>query len=138
MAAKAIRSDLKILFPDTKFRVTSKNYSGGDSINVSYIATKSTPSLRRVEGVVAKYEEGIFDGMTDMYDYKPRSGRAEFGAKYIFVHADTRELEQQNKDACMKYWGLQTDTDAECNKVLGMWFQQALYKFVRKNVLAWD
>lgn len=86
-AAQAIRKELKANFPNTKFRVTSKSYSMGDNVNVSYV---DGPRAEEVESLLAKYEYGTFDGMTDMYnadnmrDDLPQT-------KYLFVEREQGE-----------------------------------------------
>lgn len=82
LCAKAIRQELKKLFPNTKFQVTCKNYSGGNSVDVDYT---DGPALEKVEAIVNKYEYGSFDGMTDCYNYdNVIEGLPQ--TKYLFVH----------------------------------------------------
>jgi len=68
-AAAAIKAELKALFPETKFSVTSESFSMGDAVRVHWM---DGPSGRLVDLVVNKYEYGHFDGMTDMYEYSNR------------------------------------------------------------------
>ena len=65
-AAKLIRKELKQAFPGIKFTVTSKGYSGGDSVSIGW---DNGPTYDAVCKVVRKYEYGSFDGMTDSYNY---------------------------------------------------------------------
>lgn len=64
--AHFVRTDLKQAFPGIKFSVTSENFSMGNSVNVSWI---DGPTEKEIEAVIGKYEQGHFDGMTDMYEY---------------------------------------------------------------------
>ena len=64
-AAKQIRKELKENFPKTNFRVTSKTYSGGNSIRIYWIDGPTTKEVNKISG---KYEYGHFDGMTDCYE----------------------------------------------------------------------
>jgi hypothetical protein len=85
-AAKNIRAELKLAFPETKFSVRSRRFAGGDSIDVSWI---DGPTRDQVESIIDKYSAGTFDGMTDCYSYERSAWTDAFGdAKY--VHA-TRE-----------------------------------------------
>jgi hypothetical protein len=84
ICAKAIRAELKKEFSGIKFQVTSKSYSGGNSVDVFWIDGPSTDSVRKVIG---KYQYGHFDGMTDCYDY---SNRRENIPQVKFVFANRR------------------------------------------------
>ena len=64
--AAAIRTELKTKFPDCKFSVTSENFSGGDSVHISW---KDGPTTKQVDSIVNKYQYGHFNGMEDIYEY---------------------------------------------------------------------
>lgn len=64
-AASCIRKDLKNHFPTVKFWVTSRGYSGGDSVDVNW---ENGPTYNSVNEIVKKYQYGRFDPMTDYYD----------------------------------------------------------------------
>lgn len=64
--AKAIRAELKAVYPGIKFRVVSDNFANGNSVDVSWI---DGPSSEEVRKIADKYQYGHFDGMTDMYEY---------------------------------------------------------------------
>lgn len=66
LCAKAIRQELKKTFPDTKFRVTSKSFSGGDSVDIDWT---DGVDENQVDLIVGKYQYGHFDGMIDLYEY---------------------------------------------------------------------
>ena len=83
--AKLVRAALKESFPGVKFSVKSKVYSGGASINVSYV---DGPSYDQVKAVVGMFEGSYFDGMTDYKgsNYSSLDGQeVRFGADFIFV-----------------------------------------------------
>lgn len=61
--AKLVRAALKRSFPGTLFSIRSKTYSGGASINVSWM---DGPTARLLEGVAGQFAGGRFDGMIDM------------------------------------------------------------------------
>lgn len=65
-AGKQIRKILKEAFPDTKFRVRSKSFSGGSSVNVSWT---DGPTSTKVEKKVKMFQYGHFDGMRDIYEH---------------------------------------------------------------------
>lgn len=65
-AAKAIRRELKKAFPKTKFSVTSKSYSMGNSVQVDWT---DGPDTEAVNSIIKKYQYGHFDGMTDSYEF---------------------------------------------------------------------
>lgn len=86
VAAKNIRLELKAAYPATKFSVTTKRFSMGNSIDVRWT---DGPTVEQVNKIARKYQYGEFDGMTDCYNYS----RSDFneqhgGAKYVQV---TRE-----------------------------------------------
>lgn len=64
--ASAIREELKKEFPSVKFSVKSSNFSGGDSVRISW---ENGPTTLEVSSITSKYQYGRFDGMTDMYEY---------------------------------------------------------------------
>ena len=66
--AKLVRAALKrsfpgTRFPGTRFSVRSKTYSGGASIDVSWM---DGPTSKLVDGIAGQFVGGRFDGMTDM------------------------------------------------------------------------
>lgn len=65
--ATLIRSALKRTFPGTAFSVTTKTYSGGGSVDVSW---EDGPTHKQVEEVVDRFETKGFDGMIDLAYYK--------------------------------------------------------------------
>lgn len=62
--AADIRRVLKAAFPQTKFRVTSSNFSMGNSVDVRWT---DGPAANAVEALVGRFREGRFDGSIDMY-----------------------------------------------------------------------
>jgi hypothetical protein len=81
-AAKLIRQELKQQFPITKFSVTSKSYSGGNSIDVDWV---DGPTTKAVETIINKYQYGHFNGMEDIYEYS--NTRKDIPqVKFVFVH----------------------------------------------------
>jgi len=94
-AAKQIRIELKKVFPSTTFRVTSKTYSGGNSIRVSWIDGQTSEQVNKI---IDKYQHGNFDGMTDSYEMNNcRSDISQ--VKYVFAE---REISNDIKVAIFK------------------------------------
>lgn len=75
-ACKNIRKQLKAAFPFSKFKVSCKRYSGGDSIRVSWV---DGPMSKDVERITNAYEAGSFDGYQDIYNYEPTPWTETFG-----------------------------------------------------------
>lgn len=84
IVAKAIRNELKAGGCPVKFQVTSKNYSGGDSVRV-VLEDPAPVVLKAVKALVSKFEGGSFDAMQDLYEY--HKGRNGPTVKYLFVDA---------------------------------------------------
>ena len=87
-AAKSIRAELGLKFPDVKFSVRSQSFANGNAINVMWTGGPQTIDVR---AITAKYEEGSFDGMTDSYDVDSNPQHLEFhrlrgSAKYVMLH----------------------------------------------------
>ncbi len=81
LAAANIRKELKHTFPGIKFSVTSESYSGGSSIDVSWV--DGVPS-QYVDSIVDKYQQGSFDGYTDMYNNDKDFDESHGSVKYTF------------------------------------------------------
>lgn len=81
LAAQLIRKELKLA--NIKASVTSKNYSGGDSIDIDMI--DMTPETKKIaDKICNKYQYGHFDGMNDIYEYS--NSRTDIPqAKFVFV-----------------------------------------------------
>lgn len=95
LCARAIRKELKDLFPLTKFSVTSHSGANTSSVRISWV---DGPTNDRVNDIVGKYQYGHFDGMTDCYEYS--NGRDDLPqAKYIFAQ---RELSEEVTRNCIK------------------------------------
>jgi predicted RNA methylase len=95
-AAKAIRTELKEEFPGVKFSVKSSNFSMGDSVHISYV---DGPLTKDVVIITGKYQQGHFDGMTDMYEYS--NSRDDIPqSKYVQVG---RTMSAETRDAIWKH-----------------------------------
>jgi hypothetical protein len=86
-AAKSIKADLRLRWPGVPFRVRSHGFAGGTAVRITWPKGKG-PAREAVYEVVARYEEGAFDGATDSYVYNMNEASAAFramngSAKYI-------------------------------------------------------
>ena len=81
LGAANLKTELRRAFPSVKFRVRSRSYSGGCSIDVDWT---DGPTSKEVQVISDRYQECDFDGMNDC----EVSRRAVFpeifgGAKYV-------------------------------------------------------
>jgi len=82
--ARLLRNALRAAFPEVRFRVRSKTYSGGASITVSWI---DGPVPAVVERVARRFEGAEFDGMHDLETYHTSElddRGVQFGADFVF------------------------------------------------------
>lgn len=63
-AAKELKKQLQTRFPGVTFRVGSKNYAGGSSLDVRW---DFGPTVKQVEELAIQRQHGVFDSMTDAY-----------------------------------------------------------------------
>ncbi len=84
--AKDIRKELKAAFPGVKFRVTSKTFSGGNSVNIHWTYG---PSLKSVEKIVDPFQGGHFDGVDTG---KPNT------AKWVICNRQIPDFERIKED----------------------------------------
>ena len=94
-AAKQIKTELKKLFPKTKFSVTSDNFSMGNAVRIDWT---DGVTQEQVNNVVRKYQYGSFDGMTDSYSNdNQRNDIAQ--AKYVQTQ---RNYSNEARQACFE------------------------------------
>lgn len=130
-AAKAIRQELKAKFPNVTFKVRSRNFSMGDAVDIYY--TDAMPS-KEVDAVVHKYQEGHFDGMTDMYEYDNMCKDMP-QAKYVHVNREiTPEIRAAVKAEIATKFGIKDANDEqEWRKVFGSWSDQAIWREIQER-----
>ncbi len=80
---KIVKAELKKVFPNVKFSVTS-DYN---SVRVSWT---NGVTIAMVEAVTSKYKQGHFDGMTDSYDYSNKRDDVP-QVDYVFLSRDISE-----------------------------------------------
>ena len=102
--AKLVRGALKTAFPSVKFSVRSSSYSGGASIDVSWM---DGPREQAVEKVAKVFEGSTFDGMIDLKSYhtstlvnEDGTTRAvHFGADYVFCRREVTNRDKLDGEA---------------------------------------
>lgn len=106
-AAKLIRKQLKIAFPETKFRVRTRRYSGGSTIDITWM---DGPTESQVRYYVDRFEGSTFDGMTDSKDprylYLIDGTRIHYGCDFVHTHRIySRAMVEQAIRACADRFG---------------------------------
>ena len=124
-AAKAIKAELKNIYPSLKLSVKSSNFSMGDSVSISWT---NGPTPEQVKNVVDKYQYGHFDGMTDMYESS--NSRDDIPqSKYVQVSREvTDDLKQLFIDAYNVPDFVENDYDRDAPR-------QVAYRFWHKTAI---
>ena len=95
-AAKEIRQYLKE--KRIAARVTSKNYSMGDNVNV-YLTNQPPEVVKKIKDDCNKYQKGHFNGMEDIYEYS--NSRDDVPqTKFLFIN---NELTDGIKQSAWNY-----------------------------------
>ena len=81
--ATIIRKELKQAFPAIKFSVRSKNFTGGDSVDIYWT---DGPTTTQVNEITSRYQGGHFDGMIDLYIDGPKTKLPT--AKFVHCHRE--------------------------------------------------
>lgn len=112
LAAKNIRTELKIAFPGIKFSVTSKTFSGGDSVDINW---ELGPTTKEVEKITGKYQEGSFNGMEDIYEYDRENVWPDLfgGAKYVRENRHEGESYEIIAAALCDRWQIEKPADGK-------------------------
>jgi hypothetical protein len=103
---KNLRRELKDAFPETKFSVRSRSYSGGDSIDINWTDGPTTEVVEKISG---KYQQGNFNGMEDIYEYSNSNVWPDVfgGAKYVMTNRSySNEAYLQAVAEVEKEWGI--------------------------------
>lgn len=122
IAAAALKKEIKAAFPGVKFSCRSSVYSGGDSIRVEMV-DQPKETFEAINALAAKYQEGKFDGMNDIYEYTNIiPGQAQ--AKYVFVTNEmSPELKQEVYSQVRNYWQGGMELPEEYTKACNMQLQ---------------
>lgn len=122
--AANLRVELKRKFPGVKFSVTSKRFSGGNSIDVSW---EDGPSHDEVEKVAGKYQHSHADAESgDYWDFDPNAFNEVFGGtKYLHC-----QRSMSDETEAVLYAGIGTkwtrETDAERQRIFHAFQSTAL------------
>lgn len=90
--SSVIKAELKNVWPWVKFSVTADTFSMGDAVRIHWT---DGPTTSEVDNITGKYQQGHFDGMTDMYE-NSNSMEDIPQAKYITISRKQSE-ETENK-----------------------------------------
>lgn len=126
-AAKAIREELKTTFPGQKFSVLSSNYSMGNSVDISWT---DGVTVKQVEEITRKYQQGHFNGMEDIYEYSNTNENIP-QAKYVMcqreMSADVREtLKGIHNSLFVESCQITDDMNARCEG-MNLWNSDVIY-----------
>lgn len=109
--AKLIRKTLKLEFPQIKFSVKTSKYSGGASIDISWV---DGPTSKQVKDIVGFYEGASFDGMQDLkssvYHTNEAGETIRYGSDYVFCNRSlTAVFIKSFADYVVKNYSLRTE-----------------------------
>lgn len=125
LCAQAIRKELKQNFPSIKFAVTSRNFAGGNAVDIEWTDGVTT---KEVEKIVNKYQYGHFDGMQDLYEYSNTRNDIP-QAKYIQTRRDcSPETEQKIIQQVMRDYGLAEWNDEISQKTFHTWANSKIWR----------
>ena len=99
LAGANIRKELKHRYPNCKFKVTTKSYTGGDSVRVSWFDGVTN---KEVDAIIDKYTYGNFDGMYDIYEYDSDHNGTYGEVKYAFAE---RKYSRETMQEAVNYYG---------------------------------
>jgi hypothetical protein len=88
--AKAIRQLLKSQYPTIKFSVVSRNFSMGNSVDVSW---NLGPTTKDIDKLISDFQYGHFNGMEDIYEYSNNMKNMP-QAKYVHASRDYQTAEE--------------------------------------------
>lgn len=127
--AAAIRKELKMVYPDVKFSVTSEAYSMGNSVSIRWT---DGPMSHDVDQIVKKYEYGSFDSMRDLYEYDNMRNDIP-QAKYVQTSrnlSDGRRAEIAEQIG--KLYHVDMSDDQAVFAMFNSWPSQVVYRFEGK------
>lgn len=129
LAASNIRKELKRAFPDQVFRVTSKSYSGGCSVDIHWT---HGPTRAQVTAITGKYENSSFDGMTDCSSPRKTPHNQIFGgAKYVMEKREYENifLKQLHRALCKEYG---KEYQGQCTDIDGEFVDRKAYRLLHE------
>lgn len=130
--AKIVRGILKKEFPETKFLVRSKSYTGGSSIDIDW---EDGTSTKKVEALVGKYHGAEFDGMQDLKTYNDRP----YANDFIFCQRTySKEALDKKAKQIAKDYGILNGRDfseLRNERIGNQWLSDLLYMELREEDL---
>lgn len=124
--AKAIRTELKSVFPGTKFSVTSENFSMGNAVRIKWTYG---PTDDEVKSVTDKYQYGHFNSMEDMYEM---SNCSEDLPQVKFV-TTRREYSEEAINEVMAELEITEDQKNEYNERFQSYNNELIYRKLNKR-----
>lgn len=125
--AAAIRAELKVAFPGTKFTVRSESFAGGNAVDIRYL---DGPKREDVCSITDKYQYGSFDGMTDSYNVDNKNENLP-QAKFVQVE---RRATEETKAAIAKEFGISDDQLNDWNDRFQCYNTEFIYRmFVQRD-----
>lgn len=123
--AAAIKAELKSAFPSVKFSVRSESFSGGNSVDISWIDGVTDEQVR---AITDKYQFGHFDGITDCYEYSNKRNDIP-QAKFVQT---ARLYSAESKAQAAAKLGIETEQLNDWNS------HSSSFNYERINSLLWD
>lgn len=125
--AAAIRAELKVAFPGTKFTVRSESFAGGNAVDIRYL---DGPKREDVCSITDKYQYGSFDGMTDSYNVDNKKENLP-QAKFVQVE---RRATEETKKAIAQEFGISDDQLNDWNDRFQCYNSEYIYRvFVQRD-----
>lgn len=113
--SKAIKAELQEAFKGVKFSVKSDSFSGGDSVHINWT---DGPTNEQVREITSKYQQGRFDGMTDMYEYTNTNPNLP-QVKYVSERRDYSEgVEELLKEEFKKHFSQSNLSEWEYERMI--------------------
>lgn len=100
VAARNMRALLKAAYPSVKFSVKTQQYSGGNSISVTWT---DGPTDDAVGAIVNRFKHGSFNGMDDSYDFNRDPFPELFGGCY-YTHVGRDESPELIERALVQHF----------------------------------
>jgi len=102
--AKAIRQELKSIFPTVKFSITSESFSMGNAVRIRW---EDGATVEQIDSIVKKYQYGSFNGMEDLYEIDNNNDDIP-QVKYVQTSRDFSETRKRETAAEL---GINFDTE---------------------------
>lgn len=120
---------LKLGIPPHQVKTRSSSFANGDSVDVDLIDVHPV-IVAHIEKFSHDYEQGSFNGMEDIYEYKSNS-KGLPRTKYLHVNSS---LSKATKELLKEYVKTQygVDNDKDCRERHFCWLDQLTYRVGQK------